>query len=71
MSFWPIEEDSWRNQEKEKRGPKLASSVVPHAVASHGVLDPEGEAVLKCGDYLHIEKVSHPRLWETAGTCHD
>jgi len=42
MSFWLIEEDNWRNQEKEKRGSKLASSVVPHAVASYGVLDPEG-----------------------------
>ena len=59
MSFWPIEEDNWRNQ--EKRGPKLASSVIPHAATSHGVLDPEGEAVLKCGDCLHIDTVSHPR----------
>jgi hypothetical protein len=45
LTFRPIEEDSWRNPDKEKRGPKLASSDLPHTVASHGVPDPEDEAV--------------------------
>jgi hypothetical protein len=44
-SFRLIEGDNWRSQEKEKRGPKLASSVLPHALATHGVLDPEDETV--------------------------
>jgi hypothetical protein len=44
-SFQLIEEDDWRSQEKEKIGPKLVSSVLPHAVASHGLLDPEDAAV--------------------------
>jgi hypothetical protein len=45
MSFRTIEGDSWRSQEKKKKGPKLASSFVPHAVGSHGVFDAEDEAV--------------------------
>ena len=45
MSFRLIEEDNWRSQEKEERGPKLASSVCPHSVAFRGALDPEDEAV--------------------------
>jgi hypothetical protein len=45
MSLRLIEDDSWRSKEKEKRGPKLASSVLPHTVGSHGVLDPKDEVV--------------------------
>ena len=38
---------------RRREGQNIASSVLPHAVASHGVRDPEDEAVSKRGDYLH------------------